>query len=392
MNRATRINVATVGVLFGFGGITHGIGEVLQGNKATDGFFINAIAANSTWSRWTEGSEGAFTVVPNFLITGLLAILLGLAIIYWSLRRIDKPWGPGMFLLLFVLLFLVGGGIGQIIFFIPAWLVAKRIHRPLTWWGRVLPTTLRNGLAFLWPVLLIIPTVAMVVALYLAVFGYVPGYTDMARLLDITLAIVGLSWLFFLLAFVAGFARDIQRMLLAAPTQSDAVLVAYATRHGSTVEVAETVAETLREHGLSVDLQPLSEVQTLTGYRAIVMGAPLYMFRWHKDAKHFLADHRQVLAKLPTAIFALGPFEDKPEDWQGVREQLDKELAKFAWLQPVDVEIVGGKFDPATLRFPFNLIPGLRKLPVSDIRDWDAIHAWANRLAGTFQPKASTPT
>jgi menaquinone-dependent protoporphyrinogen oxidase len=70
-----------------------------------------------------------------------------------------------------------------------------------------------------------------------------------------------------------------------------------------------------------------------------------------------------------------------------VRAQLDKELAKFPWLNPVTIEIVGGKFDPATLRFPFNLIPGLHKMPVSDIRDWDAIRAWANNLAATFQPR-----
>ena len=387
MNRATHINVTTIGVLFGFGGITHGIGEILQGNQPTGGLFINAVAAGSSWSRWAEGSEGAFTIVPNFLATGILAVLLGLAIIYWSLYRVHKDWGAGIFLLLFVLLFLVGGGIGQVIFFIPAWLVATRIHRPLTWWRHVLPTSLHKPLARLWPAMLVIPTLSMIVALYLATIGYVPGFADMERLLNLTLSLVGLSWLLFLLAFVAGFAYDIGHAPVQEARQSDAILVAYATRHGSTVEVAETVAETLREAGLAVDLQPLRDVQTVAGYRAIVIGAPLYMFRWHKDAKHFLTDHRQAITKLPTAIFALGPFEDKPEDWQGVRTQLDKELAKFPWLKPVDVEIVGGKFDPATLRFPFNLIPGLHKLPVSDIRDWEAIRTWANNLATTLQPR-----
>lgn len=387
MNRATHINVTTIGILFGFSGITHGIGEIVQGNQPTGGLFINAVAAGSRWSRWAEGGEGAFTIVPNFLATGILAVLVGLAIIYWSLYRVHKDWGPGVFLLLFVLLFLVGGGIGQVIFFIPAWWVATRIHRPLTWWRNGLPASLRKPLARLWPALLGIPTAGMIVALYLATIGYVPGFADMARLLDFTLSLVGLSWLLFLPAFVAGFAYDIDHAPVPEATPANAILVAYATRHGSTVEVAATVAETLREAGLTVDLQPLRDVQTVTGYRAIVMGAPLYLYRWHKDAKHFLADHQQAIAKLPTAVFALGPFEDKPDDWDGVRTQLDKELAKFPWLKPVSVEIVGGKFDPETLRFPFNLIPGLRALPVSDLRDWTAIRTWANRLAATLQPR-----
>ena len=147
MNRATRINVATIGVIFGIGGMTHGFAEVLQGNTPTDGFFINAIAAGSSWTRWAEGGEGAFTIVPNILVTGILAMLVGLTVVIWALGYVHKPRGPLVYLLLFVLLFLVGGGIGQVIFFIPACLVATRIRRPLDWWRRVLPAGVRTGLA-----------------------------------------------------------------------------------------------------------------------------------------------------------------------------------------------------------------------------------------------------
>ena len=59
---------------------------------------------------------------------------------------------------------------------------------------------------------------------------------------------------------------------------SDKILVTYATRYGSTQEVAEKVAATLRESGLAVDVQPAKQVRTLDGYRAVVVGAPLYMF------------------------------------------------------------------------------------------------------------------
>ncbi len=167
---------------------------------------------------------------------------------------------------------------------------------------------------------------------------------------------------------------------------SSSILVGYATKYGSTKEVAEAIAETLREAGLEVDLQPMRAVRALEGYEAVVMGAPLYMFRWHKDAKSFLSRHRQALAELPVAVFALGPLNDVPKDWQQVRANLDKELAAYSWFAPVAVEVFGGVFDPAKLTFPYNLVPGLKKMPVSDIRDWTAVRAWATKVASDLQP------
>ncbi|MBN2006724.1 MAG: flavodoxin domain-containing protein [Anaerolineae bacterium] len=161
---------------------------------------------------------------------------------------------------------------------------------------------------------------------------------------------------------------------------SDSILVAYATRYGSTQEVADKIAATLRESGLTVDVQPVKQVQSLAGYRTVVLGAPLYMFDWLKAARDFLPRHRAALEEMPVAVFALGPTEDKEEDWTETRQQLNKVLSKFPWLTPVAVELFGGKFDPARLTFPYNLVPGLKRMPVNDIRDWDAIRAWANGL------------
>ncbi len=115
------------------------------------------------------------------------------------------------------------------------------------------------------------------------------------------------------------------------------------------------------------------------------MGALLYMFRWHKDARRFVARHREALMERPVAIFVLGPFHTDEQEWQGSREQLEKELAKFPWLTSVALELFGGKFDPAKLRFPYNL-PALKRMPTSDIRDWTAIRAWAITLATELQP------
>ncbi|MDE3089585.1 MAG: flavodoxin domain-containing protein, partial [Chloroflexota bacterium] len=135
---------------------------------------------------------------------------------------------------------------------------------------------------------------------------------------------------------------------------SGSILVTYATRYGSTQEVAEAIAATLRERGLAADIQPMRQVRTLAGYSAVVLGAPLFMFRWHKDALRFLSRHREALTEQPVAIFALGPIHDDEKERQDSRAQLDKELAKFPWLTPVALEVFGGKYDPAKLRFPVN--------------------------------------
>ena len=158
------------------------------------------------------------------------------------------------------------------------------------------------------------------------------------------------------------------------------VLVGYATRSGSTSEIAQAIGTTLRSGKIEVDIRPLKEVRSLEGYRSVVLGAPFFMFRWHKDAAGFLTRHRGALAKLPVAVFALGPFHDEEKEWTEVRAQLDKELTKYPWFSPVAREVFGGKFDPATLGFPWSLIPALRKMPASDIRDWEAIRDWAAKL------------
>ncbi|MEA4907295.1 MAG: flavodoxin domain-containing protein [Anaerolineaceae bacterium] len=165
---------------------------------------------------------------------------------------------------------------------------------------------------------------------------------------------------------------------------SASILVTFSSVYGSTQEVAGEMAAVLRQAGLQVDLQPARRVSGLAGYRAVVLGAPLYMLHWHKDALRFLSRHRQALAGLPVAVFALGPFHNTEEELHSAGEQLDKELAKYAWFKPVAVEVFTGKYDPATLRFPYNLIGPLKKIPASDERDWDAIRTWTRELVARF--------
>ena len=173
------------------------------------------------------------------------------------------------------------------------------------------------------------------------------------------------------------------------------VLVGYASRYGSTREVAEAVAETLRGTGCEVKFQALGEVRSLEGFSAVVMGAPLFMFRWHKDALRFLSRFQKILKEMPVAVFALGPTHDPSDEkvWTDARAQLDKALAKFPWFEPRAIEIFGGKYDPDKLDFPLKMFAG--KVPASDIRDWEAIKTWANSLPTnlhtTFIPRILTP-
>ncbi len=172
------------------------------------------------------------------------------------------------------------------------------------------------------------------------------------------------------------------------------ILVAYASQYGSTQEVAEAVAATLRERGLGADLQPMRQVRTLEGYATVVLGAPIYLGLWHKEALNFLARNQEALAQRPAAIFALGPTSADEKAMQGSRAQLDQELAKYPWLRPIAIEMFGGKYDPAKLRFPHTLIASLpasplHGMPASDLRDWTAIRAWASNLAAKLQPALS---
>jgi menaquinone-dependent protoporphyrinogen oxidase len=163
------------------------------------------------------------------------------------------------------------------------------------------------------------------------------------------------------------------------PPADARILIAHATQHGSTREVAESIAEELRASGADVDVRPVGDVGDLEDFSAVVFGAPIYAGRFPKDARRFLRRHRSALADLPVAVFALGPVKDTEEQWRGSREQLDRAMGKLEWLHPVAVALFGGAVRPDELRFPFN------RMEAGDIRDWQKIQAWAADLAGPIR-------
>jgi len=167
-------------------------------------------------------------------------------------------------------------------------------------------------------------------------------------------------------------------------TTSTHILLAYATKHGSTKEVAEAIAETLGTRGHEVDVRAAADVSDLDGYDGVILGGSLYMGRWHRDAIGFLEHHRQALATIPIAIYAMGPQTLAEADVAGSRAQLDKAISKVPDISPAAVAIFGGVVDPNKLRFP------LSRMPARDARDWEAIAAWARDVAAIFTGISAT--
>lgn len=142
--------VATLfGLLAGLGGITHGIGEVLQGNVVPNGIIIDS---------WTQGpiatnmgGEPAMTIVPNLWLTGLLTIVVSLAILVWAAVFVQRKNGGRILIGLSIVMLLVGGGFGPPIIGILAGAAGAGINAPLTGWRSRLPANVQQLLAKLWP-------------------------------------------------------------------------------------------------------------------------------------------------------------------------------------------------------------------------------------------------
>jgi menaquinone-dependent protoporphyrinogen oxidase len=160
------------------------------------------------------------------------------------------------------------------------------------------------------------------------------------------------------------------------------ILVTYASKNGSTHEVAEVVAGVLHANGHAVDFRTASEVDDLDFYSGVVLGGSIYVGRWHPDAVDFLELHSDRLTELPVAVFAMGPRSLTDTEVAQSRAQLESALAKVPDVTPAMVAIFGGVVDPTKLGCPFN------RLPASDARDWTAIRTWAAEASSLFAAQA----
>jgi len=149
MKSATRIVVSTMGAIAGLAGIEHGVGEILQGNVAPESIVIESWPDAEAY-RILAG-EPAMTLIPNLLVTGILAVLVSLLFALWAVVFIERKHGGLILILISILLLLVGGGFGPPLLGIILGSAATKIGRPLTGWRTRVSVKARSFLAALWP-------------------------------------------------------------------------------------------------------------------------------------------------------------------------------------------------------------------------------------------------
>jgi menaquinone-dependent protoporphyrinogen oxidase len=156
------------------------------------------------------------------------------------------------------------------------------------------------------------------------------------------------------------------------------VLVAYASKHGSTAGIAEGIAERLRERGKDMDVRAVSDVDGLGDVEAIVLGSAVYMGSWMKEASGFVERHRDELARLPVWLFSSGPTGTEPTE-VGPSDKQVEQLVEA--VHPRDHHVFSGAIDPGKLGFVERRIVRAVKAPTGDFRDWHEIGSYADAIA-----------
>ncbi|MFA6224729.1 MAG: flavodoxin domain-containing protein [Methanoregula sp.] len=157
------------------------------------------------------------------------------------------------------------------------------------------------------------------------------------------------------------------------------ILVAYATRSGSTAEIAQAIGKELTTAGFNVDVAEIKTVSTLAGYTAVVIGGPLYMGSVDSAVGKFVGKIRSQLQKLPIAAFAVGlaPTSPDPHAVEMAMVALKKSLEPVTLVASV---LFAGKLDPSKVNFVMRKFLEMAKIPAGDFRDWDVIALWARDL------------
>ena len=157
------------------------------------------------------------------------------------------------------------------------------------------------------------------------------------------------------------------------------VLVTYASRAGSTMEVAQAVAQELTNRGYAVDIRPVKQVTSIDGYNAVVIGSAVRMSNWLPEAVQFVEKNRTALSQKKTAYFGLYLMNMGEDEASRKARDLYLDAARKL-VKPQAEALFPGVGDPSKVSFLDRLIGKMVKSPEGDFRDWKAIRAWAQGI------------
>lgn len=153
------------------------------------------------------------------------------------------------------------------------------------------------------------------------------------------------------------------------------VLIGYVTKTNTTREAALEIGSVLQKQGFDAQILPLSEVTSLEGFDAVIIGAPINGMNWHIDAVKFVESHKDELKKIPTSFYFMSYLLFVGcEFWRKIiRKSLDKVSMQ---VKPMKVGMFGGKI-AANSSVAFRFIFGIKKNALSDVRNQKEVYKWA---------------
>lgn len=166
---------------------------------------------------------------------------------------------------------------------------------------------------------------------------------------------------------------------------NEKILITYASRSGSTAEIATAIANTLQQENIPVDILPLEDVKDLSAYQAVIIGSPIRNSQWLPEALSFVQDHQRELSRKRVAMFTLSITLAMSNGEQYRRAVSEWTAPARSRIGPVSEGLFAGRLDFTKL--PLNLdtlklrlVVVLGIFPKDDHRDWNAVREWAKGL------------
>ena len=199
---ATRAVSIALGLMAAFTGMVSGCFEILQGNLPAD-FKISVIGPD--FSMWEDPAYSAYTIIPNFLFTGIITLLISCLVAVWVVFFIRKKYGSLVMLVLSLAQFFTGGGIAIDVAIVSA-IMATQISRPLSWWQKIAPVWMKNVLTLLWPW-----AFTLFILLSVAIFVLTIAGVNSPACQQVILVVAGILFFPILFSVFGAFSRDLNR-------------------------------------------------------------------------------------------------------------------------------------------------------------------------------------